>query len=64
MDELKPKEVAKPVKPVEGLKIEEFAALRKEHLRQQEAVAEQARLSYLAAKAAVDAIRQEMSEGT
>ena len=43
-----------------SLTAEQLQALRLDHLRQQEAQCEQARLAYMAAKAAVEAVRAEM----
>lgn len=43
-----------------GLTAEQLHALRLDQLRQQEAQAEQLRLSYLAARAAVEALRREL----
>lgn len=42
-----------------SLSIEELAGLRKRQLREQEALCEQQRLSYLAALAAVERLRRE-----
>lgn len=47
-------------RPAPGLTPEERRVLLERHLRQQEAQAEELRLSYLAAQAAVAAVRQEL----
>lgn len=47
-------------KPVAGLTHEQRQAIREDHLRQQEAQAEQCYLAWCAAKAAVEAVRREL----
>ena len=47
-------------KPTTGLTDEQRRAIREDQLRQQEALMEQCWLSYCAAKAAVEAVRQEL----
>ena len=50
-------------KPHIGLTNEQRQQLRERHLAEQEAQCEQARLVYLAAKAAVEAVRREIEGG-
>ena len=45
---------------LEGLKPEELIAIKKEYLRQHEVACEQARLNYIVAQKALEAIKKEL----